>query len=186
VVRPALVELQGPGRRVGARLAAGIGEAILADLVTHLPAQRSGGGRAAVLSCRDHGIEAIDGTVAMDFLEADGWKVERLRGESPEREVRELVGAGRVELAVAVATGPGDALRLAPVCTELHRLADPPVIVLCDFSGRSRRRAASSALAADVIAHDPDELLRGAAQHLPAPGVRRWGVGLARRGADSR
>jgi hypothetical protein len=174
VLRPALVELQGPGRTVGARLAAGIGEAILADLVGRLPALRSGRGRAAVLVCRDGGIEDIDGTVATDFLETAGWTVQRLRGETPEREVPALAGANPAELAVVVTAGPADALRLAPVCTALRHLADPPVILLCDFSGPSRRRAPSASLGADLIAHDPDELLRGVAQPRPrrVPGWR--------------
>jgi hypothetical protein len=183
VVRPALVELQSPGRTVGARLAAGIGEAILADLVAHLPAAGAGARRAAVLSCRDRGIEAVDGTVAMDFLEAAGWTVRRLQQESPERDVPALVGGDRVGLAVAVANGPADALRLAPICTELRRLADPPVIVLCDFSGRPHQRTAFSSLGADAVAHDPDELLPCAAQRLPGAGMastRQSGAGSGR------
>ena len=184
VVRPALAELQGPEQSIKARLAAGIGEAILADLVSRLPvAQRSGLGRAAVLSCREQGIEAVDGSVAMDFLEADGWTVEL--HSQPDNEPRpepELAPDGAVELAVAVISGPQDALRLIPMCNTLRRLADPPVIVLCDFSGGSPHEAAAISLGADAVVNDPAELVACAAHRSPAPGRRRWGVKLSRSG----
>ena len=182
VVRPALAELQGPSQSVKARLAAGIGEAILADLVSRLPAaQRSGLGRAAVLACREHGIEAVDGSVAMDFLEADGWTVD-LRPQPEDLAGGELTPGGSVELAVAVIAGPEDALRLLPMCNTLRRLADPPVIVLCDFSASSGHEAAAISLGADAVVHDPAELVAAAAHRSPAPGRRRWGVKLSRSG----
>lgn len=182
VVRPALAELQSADRNIRARLAAGIGEAILADLVMAVaPAQSSGIGRAAVLSCRDQGIEAVDGSVAMDFLEADGWEVDRLVAGNTLQDAADVEGAG-IELVVAVTAGPEDALALAHVCTELRRLADPPVIVLCDFSQRPQHQAASTALGADAVARDPEDLVRCAASHLPASGHRRWGVRLSRWG----
>jgi hypothetical protein len=181
VVRPALAKLQRPRQRARARLGSPIREAILADLGARLPlGERPGCGRAAVISCRDRGIEAIDGRVAMDFLESGGWSVERAR---PHGEVAALVREGAIELTVAVTAGAEDFLRLAPVCTELRRLADPPVIILCDFSGRSHRRA-SGAPGADDIAHDPLELVQAAARRLPGAGQRRWGVRLSRRGGE--
>ena len=180
VVRPALAELAGPDRSPSARLAAGIGEDVLADLVRRLPlAERGAARRAAVLSCRTGGIEAVDGNLAMDYLEVGGWSVARLGDDGLLPRVREL-RHGAVELAVAVIAGPEDALRLASACTELRRLADPPVIVLCDFSGRADSGSAPAALGADAVVHDPDELLRCAAGHLPGPGRRRWGVRLSR------
>jgi hypothetical protein len=182
-VRPALAELQQPGRHVRARLAAGIGEAILADLVRAVAArQPTGAGRAAVLSCRDQGIEAVDGSVAMDFLEADGWSVDRLHPATPIPDVR-AIAAGGIQLVVAVTAGPRDALALAHVCTALRRLADPPAVVLCDFSERAEPRAATMALGADAVARDPEELVRCAGRQLPASGHRRWGVRLSRVGA---
>lgn len=182
VVRPALAELQSTDRNVRARLAAGIGEAILAELVMALAtSQSSGVGRAAVLSCRDRGIEAVDGSVAMDFLEADGWQVDRLTAGNTLQDAAAVDGAG-IELVVAVTAGPEDALALARVCTELRRLPDPPVIVLCDFSQRPQHHAASMALGADAVALDPEDLVRCAARHLPSCGHRRWGVRLSRSG----
>ncbi len=180
VVRPALAALAGPEQSARSRLAAGIGEAVIADLVRRLPtAQRGAARRAAVLSCRTTGIEAVDGNLVMDYLEADGWNVDPLGEDALGPALGEL-HHGAVELAVAVISGPEDALRLAPACTALRRLADPPVIVLCDFSGRPSSVAAPAALGADAVAHDPEELLRSAAGHLPGPGRRRWGVRLSR------
>lgn len=184
VIRPALAELQHPQRDARVRLAAGIGDSILADLVRTLPpAGTRGAGRSGVLSCRELGIEAVDGTVAIDFLEADGWSVERQRTPSGELS---LPSDAEVELAVAVTSGPRDALRLASVCAELRRLPDPPVILLCDFSGRSRNLGAAAALGADAVVNDPGELVTAAAERSPAAGLRRWGVRLARSGQTLR
>ena len=183
VVRPALAALQQADRDVRARLAAGIGESILADLVAALPlAGASGARRAAVLSCRDHGIEGVDGSAAIDFLEADGWEVDRLGADVSLDDFSRVAPIG-IELAVAITAGPQDALALARACTELRRLPDPPVIVLCDFSRRAGHRAAAMALGADAVAADPEELVAHARQRLPAAGQRRWGVALSRSGA---
>ncbi len=182
VVRPALAELQELDHTFRRRLAAGIGDAIVADLASHVPLTGAhGSGRAALLTPREDGVEGVDGTIAIDFLEADGWSVERLVGDaSSATPAHALTQDGAVELAVAITAGPEDALRLAPMCTALRRLADPPVIVLCDFTGRPQQRAATSALGADAVAHDPGELITQAAHRLPGPGIRRWGVRLQR------
>ena len=184
VVRPVLADLQEGGPTARARLAAGVGEAILADLVAHLPqVDSSRAGRAAVLSCRETGIERVDGTVAIDFLERDGWRVQRTVEALGSRTdpAAAAAWAGNVELAVAVIAGPNDALRLAPVCTRLRRVPDPPVIILCDFSG-APVRGASQSLGADEVVGDPESLLRSATARLPRQGRRRWGVGLRRSG----
>lgn len=180
VVRPALAELQSSDDSVRRRIAAGIGEAVLADLVSHVPLTGiHGTGRAALLTSRHEGVERVDGNIAIDFLEADGWTVEHLVSD-PATPLHTLAGDGAVELAVAITAGPEDALKLAPMCTELRRLADPPVILLCDFTGRAEPRAALSALGADAVARDPGELVHEAARRLPGPGLRRWGVRLSR------
>lgn len=180
VVRPILAELERGDHDVRARRAAGRGEAILADLIATLPSNSAGGlGRAAVLWCRDRGIEAVDGRVAMHFLEADEWKVNRIGAETCLDHAVDDAGAG-IELVVAATAGPEDAPALARACTDLRRLADPPVIVLCDFSGRSGHHAAALAFGADAVAQDPQELVRCAAGQLPASGQRRWGVRLSR------
>ncbi len=182
VVRPALVKLQDADLGLRARLAAGIGESIVTDLLVRLPAPSpSGPGRAALLTCGEHGIEAVDGSVATGFLDAGGWSVARLPSDMTDT-ARGVVRAGSIELAVAVTAGPQDALRLAPMCTELRRLADPPVIILCDFSDHSEPRAASVVLGADAVARHPEDLIRQAARRLPGPGRRRWGVRLSRDG----
>jgi ABC-type transporter Mla MlaB component len=184
VVRPALIELQDADRGRRARLAAGIGQSIVADLLVRLPgagAPPPANRRAALLTCGDHGIEAVDGSLATDFLDAAGWSVARLPGDMTDT-ARGVVRAGNIELAVAVASGPNDTLALAPMCTDLRRLADPPVVILCDFTGRAEPRAALSVLGADAIARDPEDLTREAARRLPGPGRRRWGVRLSRAG----
>jgi hypothetical protein len=181
VVRPALAELEQVDAPRG-RLALGIGEAILTDLVSALPLGRvAGTGRAAVLLCRETGIESLDGSVATDFLADDGWTVDRVGDDGPAAQFPNAACASGIELAVAVATGAEDVLRFASMCTMLGRLPDPPVIVVCDFSGTRTSRTAA-VLGADVIAHDPLELVRCAAERLPSPGHRRWGVRISRLG----
>lgn len=182
VVRPALSRLQLDGTAVRERLIASACRAILADIVGALPVTDSvGPGRAALLSCRSDGIERIDGELAIDFLEADGWAVQRLHGPRAALSLGPAARADSIELAVAVVAGPEDALRLAPACTALRRLPDPPVVLLCDFTGRSDWPAASTALGADAFCCDPEELALNASRRLPAAGIRRWGVQISRR-----
>ena len=183
VVRPVLSELQQPGGP-HARLAAEMAQAILADLVARVPVTAgSGSGRAAVLSCREVGIEAVDGIAATDFLEREGWSVAGVDGPARTPGSWGPDDLGSFELAVAVIGGPEDALRLAATCTALRRLPDPPVLLLCDFSGRESP-VAFSALGADAFACDPQELAALAAERLPGSGRRRWGVRLTRCGGE--
>jgi ABC-type transporter Mla MlaB component len=185
VVRPVLAELQEPGGGIRARLAAEIGETILIDLLATLPVRRGlGTGRAAVLSCRRDGIEAVDGAVVTEYLAAEGWAVERLAGDTTEPCAPSPDLGAAHELAVAVIAEPRDALRLAPLCAELRRMPDPPVVLVCDFTRRGERRAAVTSLGADAVVADPDDLAAHVAQRLPEPGSRRWGVRLSRAGGD--
>ncbi len=182
-IRPALHGVQFGGVTARDRLLAVACRAILADLVGALPVTRSvGPGRAALLSCRRDGIERVDGDLAIDFLEADGWAVQRLDGPGSALALGPAARPDSIELAVAVVAGPQDALRLAPACTLLRRLPDPPVVMLCDFTGRSDWPTATTALGADAFVSDPQELVLQAALRLPADGVRRWGVQISRRG----
>jgi hypothetical protein len=175
-----LAEMQRGADSVRRRLASGIGESVLAELVSHVPLTGvHGTGRAALLTSRSDGVEGVDASVAVDFLEADGWTVDHVVSDL-ETPFHTLAGDDGIDLAVAVTAGPEDTLRLAPMCTEMRRLADPPVVVLCDFTGRAEPRAASSVLGADAIARDPGELVAEAARRLPGPGLRRWGVRLCR------
>ena len=183
VVRPVLSELSLEGQGMHGRVLAVGCKAIFAELVGALPiTERAGPGRAALLSCRTNGIERVDGDLAIDFLEADGWAVQHLHGPEAALSLGPTARPGSVELAVAVVGGPEDALRLAPACTLLRRLPDPPVVLLCDFTGRSDWPTASVALGADAFVSDPQDLVVQAASRLPANGVRRWGVQISRRG----
>ena len=94
----------------------------------------------------------------------------------------ELARREAIELVVAVSAGPEDMLALAPLCTALHRLPDPPVVLLCDFGPDAAPRPASSTLGADAIVRDPAELVRQASGRSPLAGQRRWGVRLRRAG----
>ncbi len=183
VVRPGLqqLDLDGPAAESG-RETAELGQALIADLAGALPLTLGGGaGRAALLSCGELTIERLDGDVVAAFLEADGWAVQRHRGPEAALSLGPASRAGGVELAVAVVAGPDAALRLAAACTDMNRLPDPPVCLLCDFTGRSDWPAASIALGADALISDPQELLEQAARRLPAGETRRWGVSIATR-----
>lgn len=185
VVRPAFSGLEFDGPDLRARSSAVACRAIMADLVGALPVSESvGPGRAALLSCSRDGVERLDGDLANDFLEADGWAVQQLHGPRAALSLGPAARPESIELAVAVVAGPEDALRLSPACTLLRRLPDPPVVLLCDFTGRSDWPTASVALGADAFVSDPEELVLQAALRLPADGVRRWGVQISRRGSS--
>jgi anti-anti-sigma regulatory factor len=146
------------------------------------PSEVLGGtGRGAVVISRPAGPEAADAALASDVLVADGWTVQRV-DRSAHRTVGELVRREGVELVVAISAGREDMLALAPLCTALHRLPDPPVVLLCDFAPDPAPRPASSTLGADAIVHDREELVRQASRRSPLVGQRRWGVGLRRAG----
>jgi hypothetical protein len=99
-----------------------------------------GAGRGAVVVSRPGGPEAADGVRASEALAADGWTVQQV-DRSAHRMVSELARREGIELVVAISAGSEDMLALAPLCTALHRLPDPPVVLLCDFG-----RGASSGL----------------------------------------
>lgn len=182
VIRPALSACELDGSGIEAQLFASLGRTIMADLVRFLPATVGGGdGRTALLTCGVSTIEQLDALVVTDFLEADGWVVQRLHGPRAALDLGPASRADGIELAVAVVAGPEQSLRLAPACTEMHRLPDPPVCLLCDFTGRLDWPGASAALGADAFISDPQELLWEAAGRLPAGVTRRWGVSIARR-----
>jgi ABC-type transporter Mla MlaB component len=140
-----------------------------------------GAGRGAVVISRPEGLEAADGERVSRALAADGWNVQRV-DRAADRTVSELARREGIELVVALSAGGEDALSLAPLCTALHRLADPPVVLVCDFAPDAAPRPASSTLGADAIVRDPAELLRQASGRSPQAGQRRWGVRLRRAG----
>jgi anti-anti-sigma regulatory factor len=182
VVRPALSAAPLDAGTIEAQLLSSLGRAILADFVGALPRTVGGGaGRAALLSCGESTLQQLDGLVVCDFLEADGWAVQRLHGPRAALELGPASRAAGVELAVAVVGGPEEALRLAPACTEMQRLPDPPVCLLCDFTGRSDWPTASTALGADAFISDPRAVPPRGAGGRPAGITRRWGVSIARR-----
>jgi ABC-type transporter Mla MlaB component len=114
-------------------------------------------------------------------LAADGWAVQRV-DRSADRTVSELARREGIELVVAVSAGGEDTLALAPLCTALHRLPDPPVVLLCDFAPDATPRPVSSALGADAVVRDAEELVRQASGRSPLAGRRRWGVRVQRSG----
>jgi anti-anti-sigma regulatory factor len=179
-LRPALLRLP-PETRQRAPLTARINAAVLAHLVASVPTGVMGGaGRAALLWSREDGIEAMDRVIATGFLQADGWTVKRQAADSPAAWVAATVRAVGAELAVAVSTGPEDVLRLMATLTALRRLAQPPVILLADFSDRARQRTGVLTAIVDEVCGDPEELAASAAQRSPAPAERPWEVRLQR------
>ncbi|HET9094565.1 MAG TPA: STAS domain-containing protein [Solirubrobacteraceae bacterium] len=182
VVRPGFSGIALGGVTIRDRLLAVACRAIIAEFVGALPGPVwSGPRRAALLSSRRDGIERVDGDLAIDFLEADGWGVQRLHGPRSALALGPAARPESVELAVAVVSGAQDALLLAPACTLLRRLPDPPVVILCDFTGRPGWSSAATTLGADAFVSDPEELVLQAGLHLPPDGVRRWGVQISRR-----
>lgn len=183
VVRPALNAAEFRGQLRQTRLLAGIGQALIVDLVAALtPSEGGGAGRMALLSCGEMAMDQLDGDLVADFLEADGWVVQRLQCPGAALAMGPASRQDGVELAVAIVAGADAARDLAAACTEMSRLPDPPVCLLCDFTGRADWPAASTGLGADALISDPQELLVEAARLLPAGKTRRWGVSIARRG----
>lgn len=187
IVRPALVSLGWRDDTIRPRLADRIGDGVMACLIGAIPrAGQKGAGRAAVMATAGPGIESADGTLVRGLLEADDWRVDLATGGGADSLTSWVRGHATVELAVTVSSpGPKAASSLASDCAGLRRLADPPVILVCDFAGPGARGDVSQ-VGADEVVHDPDDLAGRAVRHLPAGGLRRWGVRLSREGETLR
>src|SRR5579875_761609 len=182
VVRPALRAAAIRGQLRQTRLLDGFGQTLIGDLVGALtPTEGGGSGRTALLTCGELTMDRLDGNLVAAFLEADGWSVQRMHGPEAALAMGPASRLDGIELAVVVVSDAEAASHLASACTEMSRLPDPPVCLLCDFTGRADWPAASSGLGADALVSDPQELLEQAAHRLPAGGTRRWGVSVARR-----
>lgn len=180
-VRPGLDAILAEGEDVQSRIGAGMAAVTLAELGTALPmGPASARGRSAVLWSGASAIADVDGAVAADFLRADGWNVERAAVNCSPDTVASTARAGGVELAVAVVTGREESLRLSATLNALRRLADPPVILLGDFTGRARELPGGLTTTVDAVVHDPQEMTQSATRRSAAPGHRRWGVRLER------
>ncbi len=122
----------------------------------------------------------MDRTVAISFLRADGWTVKRQAAGSPAAWVAATARAVAAELAVVVSSGPEEVLALMSTLTALRRLAQPPVILLADFSHPARRRTGVLTSIVDEVCGDPEQLAASAAQHSPVAAERPWEVRLER------
>jgi methanogenic corrinoid protein MtbC1 len=185
VVRPSLHALVRSCRREGRtaeeRLAVASVQAALVELTTEprLTTAVAPRRRPAIVSVGTQPLEALDGQVIVDLLEADGWTVEEITPAMAPEEVVERCDRDQVELIVLPTSSAADLLLAAPTYTLLRRMADPPYIVACGLGagdGRERARLAG----ADEYAHELDSLLALVRQALPHRVVRRWGLRIRR------
>ena len=128
---------------------------------------------------RGQGPEQRDAEALIALLVPAGWEIHRLDRAGDPAAASELVRREGIELAVCLSAGGEDVLELAPLCTALRRLADPPVILLCDFACGDPAQAAA-ALGADAVVRNAEELVRQAGLRAPDAGRRRWGLRLSR------
>ena len=182
VIRPALTQAAlGAGDAI--QLAGDISLTVLADaLETESAPPGRGTGRAARVFHGDTPLQSLDGRALSAFLSWAGWRVSRMRPESTGPARSDLDCGGAIELAVLVVESEAPGAALAPLCTTLRRVADPPVIVLADMAGGLRHRAALLGLGVDDVVGEPMALLRAASSGSPMPGRRRWGVRMLRCG----
>ena len=182
IIRPALAHAV-PGPADTVRLAGEISLTVLADALETQPAPPGHGtGRAALVVHGETPLQLLDGRAVSAFLSWAGWRVGRLRPEATGPTRSDLDRGGAIELAVIVVDSEAPVAALAPVCTMLRRLADPPVILLADLAGGLRHREALLGLGVDDVVDDPMALLQAASSGSPMLGRRRWGVRMLRSG----
>lgn len=185
VVRPALHGLVRSCRREGRaaeeRLAVASVQAALVALageprLTTAVAPRR---RPALVSIGERPLEALDGQVIVDVLEADGWVVEEIAPSASPEEVAEITERDQIELVVLPTSNPEDLLLAAPTYQLLRRLADPPYIVACGL-GSAEHSDRARAAGADCFAPDLDVLVSYVRSALPHRIARRWGLRIRR------
>jgi methanogenic corrinoid protein MtbC1 len=128
-------------------------------------------GRLALVSGTPDELHALGTRMVADFLEADGWEVLQLGPGAPARDIAQLVESEQPEV-VALSTATAGVLDgVVEVLDALNGLHPRPLIV----AGGQLWTAATSPTAlefgADLVIHDPRELVAAVHQRIPPLGL---------------
>lgn len=164
VLQPALHEV---GRRwesatitvAHEHLATQITQAVLARLAAQLAPGEGGEGRTVLVACSPGERHVLGGQMVADFLEADGWTVLQLGGDTPIEAITEFVEHQGIPIVALSTALPSHALATSAVCAALKRL-DPAPLIVVGGQGFGGDRQRALATGADAYAADPAELLR--------------------------
>ena len=139
-------------------LATQITQAVLARLAAKLVPGDGGRGRKVVVTCSPGERHVLGGQMVADFLEADGWDVLQLGGDTPVESLAALVESQHVEFVALSTALPAHLLAAGAACAALRRLDPAPFIVAGGqgFEGDEQR---ALVIGADAYARDPEALL---------------------------
>jgi methanogenic corrinoid protein MtbC1 len=126
-------------------------------------------GRLAVVTGTPEELHALGARMVADFLETDGWEVLLLGPGAPARDVVALVDAEQPDM-VALSTATAGVLDgVVEVLRGLAALRPRPLIVAGGQFWTAETSATALEFGADLVVHDPRELVALAHERIPPP-----------------
>jgi len=128
-------------------------------------------GRLAIVSGSPEEQHVLGVRMVADFLEADGWEALQLGPGAPTRDLVALVESEQPDV-VALSTATAGVLDgVAEVLRALNALRPRPYIATGGQFWTAQTRGAALELGADVVLHDPRELVAVLRERIPPLGV---------------
>jgi methanogenic corrinoid protein MtbC1 len=142
----------------------GITEGVMALLASRMR-QAPIGGRLALVACPSGERHALGARMIGDFLEAEGWEVLALGGDTPARDLLELVDDEQPDLIALSVTMPGCLDGALELLGALGTVEPRPCVAV---GGDAWLRSTDPAsVGVDIVAHDPRDLVEQLREHLP-------------------
>jgi methanogenic corrinoid protein MtbC1 len=175
VIEPALREV-GHRWAMGAlnvaeeHYATAVAQSILEGLSRRLP-RAPKDGRLAIVTGTPDELHDLGTRMVADFLEADGWEVLHLGAGAPARDIAELVESEQPEV-IALSTATAGVLHgVVEVFDALAALYPRPCIVAGGQFWTAATSPSALEFGADLVIHDPRELVATLHQRIPPLGL---------------
>jgi methanogenic corrinoid protein MtbC1 len=127
-------------------------------------------GRLAIVSGTPDELHALGTRMVADFLEADGWEVLLLGPGAPAHDIAELVESEQPEV-LALSTATASVLNgVVELFSAVAALNPRPYIVAGGQFWTAETSAAALEFGADLVIHDPRDLVATLQERVPPPG----------------
>jgi methanogenic corrinoid protein MtbC1 len=124
-------------------------------------------GRLAVVTGSPEERHALGVQMVADFLEGDGWEVLNLGASTPAGDLAQLADAERPDVVALSTATPGGLPGAAEAIQALLALDPRPLVVLGGQLWMGRARSDALGLGADLVLHDPRELVALLRERFP-------------------
>jgi len=145
-----------------------IAHSILDALSRQLP-RSPRDGRLAVVTGTPEEQHVLGARMVADFLEADGWEVLLLGAGAPAADLVALVGDEQPDIVAVSTATPGVLDGVAELLGALARLEPRPLIVAGGQLWTATTSPTALELGADLVLHDPRELVALLHERIPPP-----------------